>query len=196
MRKQKQSGFTIVELLIVIVVIGILAALVLNTFSGAQAKARNAQAASTVRTYKAALMQYAVDYGKYPGNSTTSGCLGEGYGYGCWPAGNSDTFNDAIRPYMSNADPLPRANDNPIEYFGTRSGAAFHYSTGYTLNGNPNPWTIVYFLEGAEPCPVGPVAGYSSGWQSMTLPAGRDYTERYQGKNTMCVIPMPDPTKL
>ncbi|HWZ66171.1 MAG TPA: type II secretion system protein [Patescibacteria group bacterium] len=40
--KQKlNKGFTIVELLIVIVVIGILAALVLNSFSGVQAKARD-----------------------------------------------------------------------------------------------------------------------------------------------------------
>ena len=41
--KKKQSGFTIVELLIVIVIIGILAALVLNTFTGAQQKARDAK---------------------------------------------------------------------------------------------------------------------------------------------------------
>ena len=37
--KRNQAGFTIVELLIVIVVIGILAALVLNTFQGVQARA-------------------------------------------------------------------------------------------------------------------------------------------------------------
>ena len=41
--KRTQSGFTIVELLIVIIVIGILAALVLVTFSGVQQKARNTE---------------------------------------------------------------------------------------------------------------------------------------------------------
>jgi prepilin-type N-terminal cleavage/methylation domain-containing protein len=41
--KRKQSGFTIVELLIVIIVIGILAALVLVTFTGVQQKARNTE---------------------------------------------------------------------------------------------------------------------------------------------------------
>lgn len=40
-RTAQQKGFTIVELLIVIVVIGILAALVLNTFTGVQQRARN-----------------------------------------------------------------------------------------------------------------------------------------------------------
>ncbi len=39
--KSRQEGFTIIELLIVIVVIGILAALVITTFSGIQEKARN-----------------------------------------------------------------------------------------------------------------------------------------------------------
>lgn len=42
-QKQLQRGFTVVELLIVIVVIGILAALVLNSFAGVQAKARDTQ---------------------------------------------------------------------------------------------------------------------------------------------------------
>ena len=38
--KRKDRGFTIVELLIVIVVIGILAALVLNSFRGVQERAQ------------------------------------------------------------------------------------------------------------------------------------------------------------
>ena len=41
--KQRQSGFTIVELLIVIVIIGILATLVIVTFSGVQQKARDSE---------------------------------------------------------------------------------------------------------------------------------------------------------
>ena len=41
--KKRQSGFTIVELLIVIVVIGILATLVIVTFTGIQQKARNSK---------------------------------------------------------------------------------------------------------------------------------------------------------
>ncbi|MEO8863266.1 MAG: prepilin-type N-terminal cleavage/methylation domain-containing protein, partial [Candidatus Saccharimonadales bacterium] len=41
--KVKQQGFTIVELLIVIVVIGILAALVITTFTGIQQKGRDTE---------------------------------------------------------------------------------------------------------------------------------------------------------
>lgn len=47
--KKRHSGFTIVELLIVIVVMGILATLVLSNFSGAQQRARNTVRLSTAR---------------------------------------------------------------------------------------------------------------------------------------------------
>ena len=48
MRKSGQSGFTIVELLIVIVVIGILATVALVSFSAAQDRARAASAAGDI----------------------------------------------------------------------------------------------------------------------------------------------------
>ena len=41
--KQKQSGFTLVEILIVIVIIGILAGLVITQILGANAKARDTE---------------------------------------------------------------------------------------------------------------------------------------------------------
>lgn len=61
-----QKGFTIVELLIVIVVIGILAALVLNTFAGAQARARDTQRQTDVDSLSKQLEVYFADAGRYP----------------------------------------------------------------------------------------------------------------------------------
>ena len=52
---RNQKGFTIVELLIVIVVIGILAALVLNAFSGVQAKARDTKRQTDIRAISSQL---------------------------------------------------------------------------------------------------------------------------------------------
>lgn len=46
---RKQNGFTIVELLIVIVVIGILAAIVIVAFNGVQTRAQNAQKATEMK---------------------------------------------------------------------------------------------------------------------------------------------------
>ncbi len=64
--KRKQSGFTIVELLIVIVVIGILAALVITTFSGIQQKARNTERETDVKSLHGQLEAYYASANAYP----------------------------------------------------------------------------------------------------------------------------------
>ena len=71
MRVNRTEGFTIVELLIVIVVIGILAALVLNTFTSAQANARTAKTEAELKLVDTAIQALAVDTGKWPNGCTT-----------------------------------------------------------------------------------------------------------------------------
>lgn len=66
LKKHLQKGFTIVELLIVIVVIGILAALVLNTFSGVQRRARDTERQTDVNSIATQLEVYYNDNGGYP----------------------------------------------------------------------------------------------------------------------------------
>lgn len=68
-----QRGFTIVELLIVIVVIGILAALVLNTFSGVQKRARDTTRQTNVNSIATQLEVYYNDFGGYPSADGTNG---------------------------------------------------------------------------------------------------------------------------
>ncbi|HSX43838.1 MAG TPA: type II secretion system protein [Candidatus Saccharimonadales bacterium] len=72
--KSKQSGFTIVELLIVIVVIGILAALVITTFTGIQQKARNTERQTDIKAIHGQVEAYYAQNGKYP----TTGNLQDG----------------------------------------------------------------------------------------------------------------------
>lgn len=64
--KKRESGFTIVELLIVIVVIGILAALVITTYSGIQAKARNSKRQTDIQAIQTQLEAYFAEAGHYP----------------------------------------------------------------------------------------------------------------------------------
>jgi prepilin-type N-terminal cleavage/methylation domain-containing protein len=64
--KRKQSGFTIVELLIVIVVIGILAALVVTTFAGIQRKARNTERETDIKAVHGQLEAYFAQNNSYP----------------------------------------------------------------------------------------------------------------------------------
>jgi type IV pilus assembly protein PilA len=66
LKLKKQRGFTIVELLIVIVVIGILAAIVITSFAGVQAKARDAKRQTDIRALAAQLEKYYADNNGYP----------------------------------------------------------------------------------------------------------------------------------
>jgi prepilin-type N-terminal cleavage/methylation domain-containing protein len=64
--KSKQQGFTIVELLIVIVVIGILAALVITTFTGIQQRARNTERETDIKAIHGQVEAYFAQNGRYP----------------------------------------------------------------------------------------------------------------------------------
>ncbi len=63
---KKSKGFTIVELLIVIVVIAILATLVIVTFTGIQQKARDSQRQTDVNALDSHLAAYYASNGYYP----------------------------------------------------------------------------------------------------------------------------------
>lgn len=68
---RKQDGFTIVELLIVIVIIGILAALVIVAYSGIQARANTTRQHANAVVVKKKAEAYAADSnGVYPATST------------------------------------------------------------------------------------------------------------------------------
>ncbi len=64
--KQQNKGFTIVELLIVIVVIGILALLVITTYAGIQQKARNTKRQTDVAAIQTQLEAFFQTNGYYP----------------------------------------------------------------------------------------------------------------------------------
>lgn len=75
LKKAAQKGFTIVELLIVIVVIGILAALVVVTYNGIQQKARDTERKTDINALHGQLEAYQAQNGKYPvlGSDTVDG---------------------------------------------------------------------------------------------------------------------------
>lgn len=74
---QAEHGFTIVELLIVIIIIGILAALVITTFNGIQQRARDNERETDIKALHSQVEAYFVENDRYPTlsdlNDTTSG---------------------------------------------------------------------------------------------------------------------------
>ncbi|MFI5270927.1 MAG: type II secretion system protein [Candidatus Saccharimonadales bacterium] len=66
LNRKRQEGFTIVELLIVIVIIGILATLVIVTFTGIQQRARNTKRTTDINAIDSHLEAYNANNGFYP----------------------------------------------------------------------------------------------------------------------------------
>ena len=75
---QKQKGFALVELLVVISIMAILTTMAMVVYSGLQSQSRDAKRQSDLKTIQSALEQYRADQGFYPlsiifGGSLTSG---------------------------------------------------------------------------------------------------------------------------
>ena len=130
----KRRGFTLVELMIVIAIIAILAAILIPNFLHARAQAATSGCEGNVKMIATGLEEYAVDHnGSYgPGGTVTSTLLGTPY-LGITPLdpvnGSMYSVNTATGSYGS--------------YIVSDSGGHDTTTTG-GLNGGPGTGTIVY----------------------------------------------------
>ena len=62
----RQTGFTLVEIMIVVSIIGMLAAIAVPAFLKSRARAKATRCVSNLRVYLDGLKQYNLDYGEYP----------------------------------------------------------------------------------------------------------------------------------
>ncbi len=143
-QKIKQAGFTIVELLIVIVIIGILAAIGFVSYSNATKKARDTERASDVKAIAAKAEEYyasdATNAGSYPADCTVIAGLNGitadtlhapkgATGSNCAttaPSATSDVYQYTVTP-SSSASGTPKFN---IQYWSeAKNGIQTYNST-------------------------------------------------------------------
>jgi prepilin-type N-terminal cleavage/methylation domain-containing protein len=202
----RYSGFTIVELLIVIVVIGILAAITITAYNGVQSKARNTSTIQTARIYLNALALYLTDNNAYPTVNSTI-CLGGTYkdysadGVGdCGYVNQSyrgsvdATFATQMKQYLGNRTVLPNVSTTEISSFGdVMVGAFINNWNAMTLDGNPNPYYIMYNLEGTNQDCVLSIAQTNGTWPQMIRTSQKYTWSDSSSKSTTCVIPLANP---
>ncbi len=76
-RRDAQAGFTLIELMVVILIIGILIAVALPTYLGSRTRAQDRAAQTNLRTGLAASLTYWAENGVYTDFDTTAGEIAE-----------------------------------------------------------------------------------------------------------------------
>jgi type IV pilus assembly protein PilA len=118
--RKKQSGFSLIELLIVVAIILIIAAIAIPNLLRAKMAANEASAVGSMRTINTAAVAYSTSYTTYPSSLASLGPVASG-------SSASSTTADLIDSVLAS---------------GTKSGYTFIYTAGnsnqsYTLVANP-----------------------------------------------------------
>lgn len=125
MNKRRSTGFTIVELLIVIVVIAILAAISIVAYTGIQQRARDAERLSDAQMIDKAIKSYYAVHGEYPPGGRSGGFE------------RSTDTSEMFLEHLINSGFLPDSPLDPINDSG-HFYAYYLYPVGATYGGGPN----------------------------------------------------------
>ena len=86
---KNKKGFTLVELMVVVVIIGILAAIAVPVYNNVTGKAQEAADEATLRTLQGVVAMYGADHKLAPGDYPTTTSTYESLLAGDWPDGFS-----------------------------------------------------------------------------------------------------------
>jgi len=128
-KKINISGFTLVELMVVISIIGILASIVYANFGGARAGARDDVRNAAVKELQLAIELYRAQYGFYPSSgctaSGTANWAGPGPGTGSFVSCNN-YINGLVPDFIAALpiDPLSENTSN-VGYYYRSNGSSY-----------------------------------------------------------------------
>jgi prepilin-type N-terminal cleavage/methylation domain-containing protein len=185
-------GFTIVELLIVIVVIAILAALSVVGYTNIQQRVKNTTKVSTVQQSIRLLQLYRANNDDYPQGPGNDFCLTvdnicTNYAGTPNPANNTALMN-SLREYGT---PIAQSGDSTTD---ARYGITYSHLPARTLNSQPNPVLITFFLDGTNQACSGLMSGMVSvadgGATNNFVPATR--SSGNSGGKTRCYVMFPN----
>lgn len=199
-----KSGFTIVELLIVVVVIAILAAVSIVSYTGIISRTYNTSIIESVNSYRNAIMQYSVINGTYP-LVNGGACLGQGYtdrnGDGYVDCGDTDFvanqqsyFDTQLKTIMKtlptvNTGGVPVVFSSPVR---TWIGATITYWDQFKVNGTVTPLYMMYTIFGSNAdCKLnGVVQEDASAGGFPNMKTGTFQNTWYDSRSTACIIPL------
>lgn len=144
LQQKLQAGFTIIELLIVIAIIGILATLVLTNFQGAQAKGRDTVRKNDINSLYQKLEEYYNENGGYPDAALSASTFA-----GIDAGALTDAEGTTIASTITNSATAPTINPTTtVEY----AYAAYGTGCGATVTGSScGKYVIATFLERETP---------------------------------------------
>lgn len=119
LKHSAQRGFTLVELLIVVIILAILAAIVVPQFSAATDDAKLSSLDTTLANMRAAIDLYYQQHGKYPGDLTSIGVActaGPAGATGTGAADNEAAFLDQMAYFTNSAGESCTKSDAAFKY--------------------------------------------------------------------------------
>ena len=188
---RKAHGFTIVELLIVIVVIAILAAISIAAYTHIQQRAKNTAIINAAGQSLKMIQSYIAMNGTYPLTSNGSFCTT--VDSECSIDSNSDSktpSNTTFNTRMATIGTLPKSV--PTE--GSRLyGVSYNYYSTDSFNAESQPAFVRYYLIGInQQCGLPGVMVYSGPSAYATSTTGYSGTNTTLNK-TVCFISIPGP---
>ena len=141
---EAKSGFTLVEILIVVVILGILAAIVIPQFSEASTEAKESRLVSDLQMMRAQIELYKIQHNdRLPGVETVAGTYGSlgGASFVACMTGYSDVNGDAqLAPGPGVYGPyMPKIPTNP---FNDDDTVTFNAATPPQTAGNDAGWNL------------------------------------------------------